>query len=334
MTNTFFVIEVYFLYDQAKWSWNWSQKGMPRGTAHAGYWRGKARADMDMMTWLFDTAPCVALWFVHVSSSEWSTCRAAVCPRVIFGWATFSFLVGPRVSFRLRHMVASKCTTCLFPVSLSIHIQFTGDRNFCIYNIFIWHKAYNRRHKHVLDSQDNHVHRRHNHVHRRHIRLSRTQDKFRSDSSTSLQVPAKQNFQEEADPSKIPWQPAIRVRYMTFQARIHQHQEVLASYKVRAYKKEGLLSRHSFNKSIKHKKLVKLQQPMYYSWRIWKGTQRAGKLTWQGDCFRCIFYHQLAISLYKREITSGAYHCILSSLKGLKCRNLTVGDTSLFLSCF
>jgi hypothetical protein len=157
--------------------------------------------------------PRVELWMVHVGLS---TCRAAVCPRVIFGWATFSFLVGPRVWFRLRHVVASKCTTCLFPVSLSIHIQFTGDRNFCIYNIFIWHKAYNRRHKHVLDSQDNHVHRRHNHVHRRHnhvhrrhIRLSRTQDKFRSDSSTSLQVPAKQNFQEEADPSKIPWQPAI-----------------------------------------------------------------------------------------------------------------------------
>jgi hypothetical protein len=224
MTNTFFVIEVYFFYDQAKWSQNWSRKGIPRGTAHAGCWRGKARADMDMMTWLFDTAPRVVLRFVHVSSSEWSTCRTQVCPRValrfvdvsFFGWATFSFLVGPRVWFRLRHVVASKCTTCLFPVSLSIHIQFTRDMNFCLYNIFIWHKAYNRRHKHVLDSQDNHVHRRHNHVHRwhnhvhrRHIRLSRTQDKFRSDSSTSLQVQAKQNFQEEADPSKIPWQPTI-----------------------------------------------------------------------------------------------------------------------------
>jgi hypothetical protein len=81
MTNTFFVIEVYFFYDHAKWSQNWSRKGMPRGTAHGGCWRGKARADMDMMTWLFDTAPRVALWFVHVSSSEWSTCRALVAPR-------------------------------------------------------------------------------------------------------------------------------------------------------------------------------------------------------------------------------------------------------------
>jgi hypothetical protein len=152
--------------------------------------------------------PRVALRFVHVSRCGLSTCH--------FWLGHLSFLVGPRVWFRLRHVVASKCTTCLFPNSLSIHIQFTGDMNFCIYNIFIWHKAYNRRHKHVLDSQDNHVHRRHNHVHRwhnnvhrRHIRLSRTQDKFRSDSSTSLQVPAKQNFQEEADPSKIPWQPTI-----------------------------------------------------------------------------------------------------------------------------
>jgi hypothetical protein len=66
MTNTFFVIEVYFFYDQAKWSRNWSRKGMPRGTSHAGCWRGKARADMDMMTWLFNTAPRVALRFVHV----------------------------------------------------------------------------------------------------------------------------------------------------------------------------------------------------------------------------------------------------------------------------
>jgi hypothetical protein len=55
---------------------------MPRGTAHAGCSRGKARADMDMMTWLFDTAPHVALRFVHVSSSEWSMCRTLVCPRV------------------------------------------------------------------------------------------------------------------------------------------------------------------------------------------------------------------------------------------------------------
>jgi hypothetical protein len=55
---------------------------MPRGTARAGCCRGKARADMDMMTWLFDTTPRVALWFVHVSSSEWSTCRTQVCPRV------------------------------------------------------------------------------------------------------------------------------------------------------------------------------------------------------------------------------------------------------------
>jgi hypothetical protein len=37
---------------------------------------------MDMMTWLFDTAPRVALQFVHVSSSECSTCRTLVCPRV------------------------------------------------------------------------------------------------------------------------------------------------------------------------------------------------------------------------------------------------------------
>jgi hypothetical protein len=37
---------------------------------------------MDMMTWLFDTAPRVALRFVHVSSSEWSTCRTQVRPRV------------------------------------------------------------------------------------------------------------------------------------------------------------------------------------------------------------------------------------------------------------
>jgi hypothetical protein len=37
---------------------------------------------MDMMTWLFDTTPRVELRFVHVSSSEWSTCRTLVCPRV------------------------------------------------------------------------------------------------------------------------------------------------------------------------------------------------------------------------------------------------------------
>jgi hypothetical protein len=37
---------------------------------------------MDMMTWLFNTAPCVALRFVHVSSFEWFTCHTLVCPRV------------------------------------------------------------------------------------------------------------------------------------------------------------------------------------------------------------------------------------------------------------
>jgi hypothetical protein len=97
MTNTFFIIEVYFFYDQAKWSQNWSRKGMPRGTAHAGYCRGKARADMDMMTWLFDTAPRVALRFVHVSSSEWSTCRTQVCPRV---------------ALRFVHVSRSEWSTC------------------------------------------------------------------------------------------------------------------------------------------------------------------------------------------------------------------------------
>jgi hypothetical protein len=223
MTNTFFVIEVYFFYDQAKWSRNWSRKRMPRGTAHAGYWRGKAHADMDMMTWLFDTAPRVALGFVHVSSSEWSTCRTQVCPRVALRFVHMSFLVGPPFHFWLGHTFDSGCDMWLLlnapRVSFQFHCQYTynsQERNFCIYNIFIWHKAYNRQHKHVLDSQDNHVHRRHNHVHKRHnhvhirhIRLSRTQDKFRSDSSTSLQVPAKQNFQEEVDPSKIPWQPSI-----------------------------------------------------------------------------------------------------------------------------
>jgi hypothetical protein len=33
---------------------------------------------MDMMMWLFDTAPRVALLFVHVSRSEWSTYRTHV----------------------------------------------------------------------------------------------------------------------------------------------------------------------------------------------------------------------------------------------------------------
>jgi hypothetical protein len=119
MTNKIFVIEVYYFYDQAKWSQNWSQKGMPRGTANAGCWRGKAHADMDMMTWLFDTAPCVVLRFVHVSSSKWSTCRTQVCPCVAlqfvhvsrFEWSTCRTQVCPRVALWFVHVSRSGCST-------------------------------------------------------------------------------------------------------------------------------------------------------------------------------------------------------------------------------
>jgi hypothetical protein len=76
------------------------------------------------MTWLFDTAPRVALRFVHVSSSEWSTCCTLVCPRVALRFVHVSFLVGPPFHFWLGHVFDSGCDTWLLLNAPRVYFQF------------------------------------------------------------------------------------------------------------------------------------------------------------------------------------------------------------------
>jgi hypothetical protein len=57
-----------------------------------------------MMTWLFDTAPRVALWFVHVSSSKWSTCRTQFVHVSHSGLSTCRALVAPRFALWFVHV--------------------------------------------------------------------------------------------------------------------------------------------------------------------------------------------------------------------------------------
>jgi hypothetical protein len=59
------------------------------------------------------------LWFLHVSTSYWTTCRVPIVPRVSFllahvsgcGWIMCQFFIGPCVVFLLVHVVISYSTT-------------------------------------------------------------------------------------------------------------------------------------------------------------------------------------------------------------------------------
>jgi hypothetical protein len=107
---------------------------------------------MDIMRWLFDTTPCVALRFVHVSSSEWSTCRTQVCPRVALRFVHVSFLVGPPFHFWLGHTFDSGCDTWLLlnapRVSFQFHCQYTYNSHETGISAYI---TYSYDTRHIID---------------------------------------------------------------------------------------------------------------------------------------------------------------------------------------
>jgi hypothetical protein len=74
------------------------------------------------------------LWFLHVSSSYWTTCRVPVVPHVRFllahmscwHWIMSHFLIGPYVTFLLVHVSVSYLTTrhgAICPCVIFLYVQ-------------------------------------------------------------------------------------------------------------------------------------------------------------------------------------------------------------------